>query len=262
MIDMKIELEESRALLYETCWVVDHEVGFEKLLADENIDKDKKKEIKQRHRAIKRYAAMLTPMSKYIASEMANSVAFDAIQVLGGSGFMRDYACERLYRDARITNIYEGTSQLQVVAAVRGVSNGTAVKYIAELAGRDYDENLKELLDILAENTKTLEECVAFVKERGIDFMDLYGRKLVDMAIKIICGYIFCTHASAKKDMEVAVDNNGKKVSMKQRKAKIAKRYITRNNPNIKAWADTIKAGCTSSFENYDEIAGAVPELI
>lgn len=261
VIDMKIEVEESRALLYETCRVVDHEIGYDKILEDESIDKAKKKEIKQRQRLIKRYAAMLTPMSKYLASEMCNSVAFDSIQVLGGSGFMRDYACERLYRDARITNIYEGTSQLQVVAAVRGVSNGTAAKYIAELAARDYDDQLKPLLDILAENTKTLEECTAFVKERGIDFMDLYGRKLVDIAVKTICGYLLCHQASSKVDMEVKVDNNGKTMSMKERKAKMAKRYITRNNPNVTAWADTIKAACTSSFDQYEELAGAVPEL-
>ncbi len=261
LIDMKIEVEESRALLYETCRVVDYENGYERMLAEENLDAEKKKEIKQKQRMIKRFAAMLTPMSKYIASEMSNSVAYDAIQILGGSGFMRDYACERLYRDARITSIYEGTSQLQVVAAVRGVSNGTAAKYIAELADFDYDPQLGDILEILKKETEILNECVSFVKDKGIDFMDLYGRKLVDISIKIICGYLFCRHASGKKDMDFAVNGNGKKVSMKARKAKIARRYICRNEPNIRAWADTIKAGCVSSFENYDELAGAVPEL-
>ena len=67
---------------------------------------------------------MLTPMSKYYCSEMCDRVAYNAIQVLGGSGYMKDYAAERYLRDARITTIYEGTSQLQVVAAVRGVSSG------------------------------------------------------------------------------------------------------------------------------------------
>ena len=259
VIDMKIAVEESRVLLYETCRVVDHEIGYEKILEREDTDKELKKETKQKQRFIKRCAAMLTPMSKYLGSEMCNSVTYDSIQVLGGSGFMRDYPCERLYRDARITSIYEGTSQLQVLAAVRGVSSGTAVKYIAELAKFDYCDEVKDLLKILEDNTKTLEECVVYVKEQGIDYMDLYGRKLVDIAINIICGYLFCQQASSKFDLETAVDNEGKMVSMKKRKAMVARRYITRNAPNIRAWADAILAGCKSSFEQYNEIAGAVP---
>jgi 3-(methylthio)propanoyl-CoA dehydrogenase len=261
VIDMKIAVEESRALLYETCQVVDHEIGYEKILESDKYDKDKKKETKQKKRMIKRYASMLTPMSKYIASEMCNKVAYDSIQILGGSGFMRDYACERLYRDARITSIYEGTSQLLVVAAVRGVSNGTAAIYIAGLADFDYDASLQDLLDILTEKSKTLDECVAFVKNKGIDYMDLYGKNLVDIVVKLICGYLFCQHASSKVDMESKVDSNGKTVSMKKRKAMIAKRYITRNALNIDTWAKNILSGCTSSFEQYNDIAGAVPEL-
>jgi 3-(methylthio)propanoyl-CoA dehydrogenase len=261
LIDMKISLEESRVLLYETCRIVDHEIGYHKIIEGEGYTPEQKKEAKKAQRSIKRYAAMLTPMSKYISTEMANDVASDSIQVLGGSGFMRDYPCERYYRDARITNIYEGTTQLQVVAAVRGVNNGTAGKYIEELAAYDYDDNIKDLLDILAGNTKTLAECVEFVKDRGIDYMDLYGRDLVDIAVKIICGYLFCQQASFKKDMMVAVDNKGTKVSMKERKAKVARRYITKNVPRITAWAASIKSGDTGSFEHYNELAGAVPEL-
>ena len=262
LIDMKIAVEESRALLYETCRIVDHEIGYEKAMENPDTDAAAKKDIKQKSRMIKRYAAMLTPMSKYISSEMCNKVAYDSIQILGGSGFMRDYACERLYRDARITSIYEGTSQLQVVAAVRGVSNGTAAKYIEELASAQYDDQFKDLLDILAEDAKVLDECVAFVKDKGIDYMDLYGRGLVDIAIKLICGYIFCQQASSKYDMMTAVDNNGKQMSMKARKAMIARRYIKKNSPQIKAIAQLVCTGNVSSFEQYDEIAGPVPELI
>ena len=261
LIDMKIAIEESRALLYETCRIVDIENGYLRIIEGADYSDQEKKDAKKAQRMIKRYAAMLTPMSKYISTEMANDVASDAIQVLGGSGFMRDYPCERYYRDARITNIYEGTTQLQVVAAVRGVSNGTAQKYIEELAAAEYDANLSGLLDILTENTKTLADCVDFIKDKGIDYMDLYGRDLVDIAVKIICGYLFCQQASFKKDMLVAVDNKGKKMSMKERKAKIAKRYITKNNPRITAWQTSIKSGDTSSFESYYELAGAVPEL-
>ncbi len=262
LIDMKIAIEQSRALLYETCRVVDHEVGYHRIIEGENYSSEEKKEAKKKQRVIKRYAAMLTPMSKYLSTEMANTVASEAIQVLGGSGFMRDYPCERYYRDARITNIYEGTTQLQVVAAVRGVSNGTCQKYISELAGAEYDENLKDLLAILAENTKVLDECVAYIKNKSIDYMDLYGRDLVDIAVEIISGYLFCRQASFKNDLLVNVDSSGKQVSMKARKAKIAKRFIERSTARIARHAVAIKSGDTSSFEDYDEIAGAVPELV
>ena len=88
-------------------------------------DKDDEKQRKQASRTYKRLNAMLTPMSKYYCSEMCIRVANDTIQVLGGSGYMKDYAAERYLRDSRITTIYEGTSQLQVVAAIRGVTSGT-----------------------------------------------------------------------------------------------------------------------------------------
>ncbi len=256
LIDMKIAIEECRALLYETCRVVDHEVGNEKILNNPEASKELKKETKKKQRMIKRYAAMLTPMSKYFSSEMSNRVTYDSIQVLGGSGFMRDYPAERLYRDARVTSIYEGTSQLQVVAAVRGVSNGTAEKYIEELASRDFAPELKGLLDILAKDAQVLSETAAFVKDQGVKYMDLHGAKLVDMAAKIIVGYLFASQASSKYDMQVD-SANGEKVSMKQRKAIIAKRYIEHNSPNIVAWSKNIMSGSTSSLDNFDELAGA-----
>ncbi|AQQ70577.1 Acyl-CoA dehydrogenase [Limihaloglobus sulfuriphilus] len=261
LINMKISVEESRSLLYEACRVVDHEIGMNKTIENPDSDPALVKETKKRLRMIKRYAAMLTPMTKYISTEMANQVASDSISVLGGSGYMRDYACERYFRDARITNIYEGTTQLQVVAAVRHVTNGTAEKYIAELAEYDYEPQTVELLEILKANTETMQECVKFIKERGIDYMDLYGRDLVDIAVKIIGGYLFCQQACSKFDMQTAVGKNGKTMSMKERKLAIAKRYINRCNFEIEACRKRILSGCKSSFELYEEIAGPVPEL-
>ena len=152
---------------------------------------------------------MLTPMSKYYCSEMCNRVAYDSIQVLGGSGYMRDYACERHARDARITTIYEGTSQLQVVAAVRGVCSGTAEKYLAELAALEYDPQVSDLLGKLAEGTQQLKAAIEFTKEQGNEYMDLYGRALVDVAIDLINGYLFCGQASTKVEMNVPVAGGG-----------------------------------------------------
>ncbi len=263
LIDMKIAIEAGRALLYETSWVVDLEIGYAKRLeTNPPSDKAEAKQFKKDSRKYRRYAATLTPMSKYYCSEMCNSVAYDSIQVLGGSGYMRDYACERHARDARITTIYEGTSQLQVVAAVRGVCNGTAEKFMAEMAEQDYDSEVKDLLEMLAEGRGLLQEAVAYVKEQGNEYMDLYGRPLVDIAIDLINGYLFCGQASTKVDMEVPVAaGNGQTIPMKKRKAILARRYITKNAPKISALIKLIRTGDKSTSTKYETLVGPVPEL-
>jgi alkylation response protein AidB-like acyl-CoA dehydrogenase len=267
LIDMKIAIEASRALLYKTSHIVDMQISYIKQLeSGPPEDKAQLKQLKNDSKKYKRYAGMLTPMSKYYCSEMCNRVAYDSIQVLGGSGYMQDYACERHARDARITTIYEGTSQLQIVAAVRGVCSGTAGKFIAELAGQQFEPELNDLLEKLAEGTERLKSSVAFVKENGNEYMDLYGRALVDMAIDLINGYLFCGQASTKVNMEVAAvaedgpANNGKKILMKERKAMIARRYITRNAPKIAALAELIQTGDKSTFTDYKALVGPVPE--
>ena len=271
LIDMKIAIEASRALLYETSRVVDIELGYAKRLdsdsrlrGNDSGGKAEARQLKNESRKYKRYASMLTPMSKYYCSEMCNSITYDSMQVLGGSGYMRDYACERHSRDARITTIYEGTSQLQVVAAVRSVCSGTAEKFIAELAGQEFDPKVKDLLEKLAEGTERLKSSIAFCKEAGTDYMDLYGRALVDIAIDLINGYLFCAQASSKVDMEVTVaedgqPNNGQTVPMKDRKAMIARRYITKNAPKITALAEMIRTGDRSTFTDYQALVGPVP---
>ena len=264
IIDMKIAVEAGRALLYETSRVVDIEIGLNRIIENAGDDEAKTKDAKNQLRKIKRLAAMLTPMSKYYCSEMCNTVAYDSVQVLGGSGFMRDYACERHARDARITTIYEGTSQLQVVAAVRGVCSGTAEKYLTELAEMEYCDEVKDLLEILGRGVETLVSCAAFAKEAGIDYMDLYGRALVDITIALINGYYFCGQAGTKVEMDVAIasedkaGNNNGTVAMKERKAVIARRYITRNAPKIANLATLIQAGDKSTFTDYQSLIGPV----
>jgi hypothetical protein len=264
LIDMKTAIEAGRALLYETSQVVDMEVGYARRFeCDCPKDKEEAKQLRNESRKYKRYASMLTPMSKYYCSEMCNRVAYDSVQVLGGSGYMRDYACERHARDARITTIYEGTSQLQIVAAVRGVCGGTAEKFIAELAQRNYEPEVKGLLEKLGEGTEQLKSSVAFVKEQGTEYMDLYGRALVDIAIDLINGYLFCGQASTKVDMEVAtsvenVKGDNGTIFMKERKAKIARRYVTKNAPKIAAIAELICGGDKSTFSDYETLIGPI----
>lgn len=263
LIDMKIAIEAGRALLYETSRVVDINMAYEKQIAfNPPQDKELSKQLKADSRKYDRFASMLTPMSKYYCSEMCNRVTYDSLQVLGGSGYMKDYASERLARDARITTIYEGTSQLQIVAAVRGVCSGTAEKFIAELASKDYDPSLKDLLDRLAKDMETLRSCIIFVKENGNEYMDLYGRAIVDIAIDIINGYLFCGQASTKVDMMVdCAPEAGAagSVSMKQRKVTIARRYITKNTPKAAALAELIRSGDKTTLTDYGPMVGPVP---
>ena len=268
LIDMKIAIEAGRALLYEASRVVDMEIGYAKRLerdsrlrGNDNKDKAEAKQLKNASRKYRRYAAMLTPMSKYYCSEMCNVVAYDSIQVLGGSGYMRDYPCERHARDARITTIYEGTSQLQIVAAVRGVCSGRAENLINELAQQQFNPELDDLLERLAEGTEQLKRSIAFVKENGNEYMDLYGRALVDIAIDLINGYLFCGQASSKVDMKVgaAEDSScdkGQTISMTRRKAMIARRYVSKNAPKIAALADLICSGDKSTFSDYEAMVG------
>ncbi len=266
LIEMKIAVEAGRALLYETSRIVDLAVAYNKRV-EENPPEDKSelKELKNDARSYKRYAGMLTPMAKYLCSEMCNQVAYDAIQVLGGSGYMRDYASERHARDARITTIYEGTSQLQIVAAVRGVCSGTTEKYLADLAGLPYVDEVKDLIDKLAEGFEQLKVAVEFVKDKGNDYMDLYGRALTDIAIALINGHLLCDQASTKVPMDVAVapgvsSANGQVVPMKQRKALVARRYVEKNAPKIKALTELICQGDRSTFSDYEALVGPVQE--
>ncbi len=300
LIDMKLDIEAGRALLYDASRVVDLAIGYnnqaenpwrgrpalvraegvspsdreqdarntqgqDALATNPLMDKEQSKQVKDNARLYKRFAGMLTPMSKYYCSEMCNRVAYDSIQVLGGSGYMRDYACERHARDARITTIYEGTSQLQIIAAVRGVCSGTAEKYLAALSALEYDPHLGDLLAKLAEGTQQLKAAIEFTKGQGNDYMDLYGRALVDVAIDQINGYLFCGQASTKVEMNVPVagsgaGRNGQTISMKERKAKLARRYIEKNAPKIKALTDLVRQGDQSTFSEYEALVGPVPE--
>jgi len=153
---------------------------------------------------------------------------------------------------------------LQIVAAVSGVCSGTVEKLLVEMAEQNYDEHVKDLLEKLAEGTEQMKKAVSFIKENGNEYMDLYGRALVDIAIDLINGYLLCGQASTEVDMEIdtivegnSADNG--KVSMKQRKAMIARRYITKNAPKIAALTKLICTGDKSTFTDYSTMVGPLP---
>ena len=244
--DMAIEIEACRALAYETARLCDHERNNLRVLEfNKDLEKDEKRSRKKLSRGLKRMNAMLTPMSKYYCSEMSIRVADTCIQVLGGSGYMKDYAAERYLRDARITTIYEGTSQLQVVAAVRGISSGTLDTWAEEHEARAYDDPmLEELKQSLIEGKKRIAEAVEFVKTQGASYLDLSGRRLVDSGIAVLIGHLLLVQGTAN-----------------DRKKRVAKRFIERQMNKLEMDMREVLSGDTSALEEYALLAGPVPGI-
>lgn len=242
--EMKIAVEAARALTYETSRICDFENNNLRILETvKDLPADEQKRRKQLSRTLKRVNGMLTPMSKYYASEMCVQVSNDAIQVLGGSGYMKDYAAERYLRDARITTIYEGTSQLQIVAAVRGVASGSFESYTADHEAKVYDDpQLEELKQRLIEGRKRIQEAVQFAKSQATAFLDLAGRRLVDSAIIVIVGHLLLGQAAAN-----------------DRKRRVARRFIDTRMPLLETYCRQIMSGDTSPLDEYDVLAGPVP---
>ena len=191
---MKAKLEASRALLYETSRFVDVYKAYEDIEREgAKLTKEQKDELK----AYRRLADACTPLVKGLASEYCNQNAYDCIQIHGGSGFMKDYACERVYRDARITSIYEGTTQLQVVAAIRHVTTGTYSSMIADYATQPVSDELKPVAEMLVNLAAKYNEAVEKVNAIGdTTYTDFMARRLVEMAGNIIMSWLLVTDAT------------------------------------------------------------------
>lgn len=184
---MKAKLDASRSLLYETTRFVDVYKIYEDIARERSLTPEERQEMKK----YQRLADAFTPMAKGMGSEFCNQNAYDAVQVHGGSGFMKDYACERIYRDARITSIYEGTTQLQVVAAIRHVTTGTYLNQINAYAAEEYAPETSELKERLVKMTALYEEALkTVVDNKNIEYTDFHARRLVEMAGHIIMGYL------------------------------------------------------------------------
>ena len=190
---MKAKLDASRSLLYETARYVDLYKVLEDIAKERTLSPDERKEMKQ----YKKLADALTPMAKGLSSEYCNQNAYDCTQIHGGSGFMKDYACERIYRDARITSIYEGTTQLQVVAAIRHVTTGTYLTLIDGYAATEVREDLAGIKAKLAEMTETYKAAVEKVLAAGDQaYTDFMARRLVEMAGNIVMSYLLLLDAN------------------------------------------------------------------
>jgi len=199
LADMRTGIEAARALLYETALIVDTKEALEhrlgQLAAGQGGSAEETKALRTELKTYTRLAALFTPMAKACCTEMANEVAYDSLQVHGGSGYMRDFAVERHARDARITNIYEGTTQLQVVAAIGGVLGGTLAARLDEYDAVDMSAT-PELAERVRDARRQLLDAIAHVRELGDErFRDFHARRLVEMAIDVTCGYLM-VHAA------------------------------------------------------------------
>ncbi|MEG1545793.1 MAG: Acyl-CoA dehydrogenase C-terminal domain-containing protein [Bacteroides sp.] len=194
---MKAKLDASRALLYETARFVDVYKALDDISRERKLSPEERTEQK----TFSKLADSFTPLAKGLGSEYANQNAYDCIQIHGGSGFMKDYACERLYRDARITSIYEGTTQLQVVAAIRYVTNGAYLARIKECEAMpiapEY-EGLKNRLKEMAD--KYAMAVTKIVEAKDQDLLDFAARRLVEMAAHLIMSHLLIQDAS-KSDL-------------------------------------------------------------
>lgn len=221
--NMEAKTIASRALLYETARFVDIYKQLNHISQERSLESEERQEMK----FYNRLADGFTPLAKMFASEYANEVAYDSIQIHGGSGYMKDYACERLYRDARIMNIYEGTTQLQVVAAINHVTKGTYLEQIMRYEEEATSEATKNMFDKLVELRKTYESIVERVESMDKEtagYKDFHARRLVEIA-----GYIIMSHIMLRQAREMESDYlNPTKIFVKYavKKIKEAASYI------------------------------------
>lgn len=194
---MEVKTKAIRTLLYETARYVDIYKAYNFLAEARKLEPEERQEAKK----YQRLADVFTPLLKLVSSEYCNSIAYDALQVHGGAGFMKDFPVERLYRDARITTIYEGTSQLQVVAAIRGVGTSAYLNRIREYEQEKLNPELEYLRRYLQDMTAEYEEMSGFVEaQKDGEYLDFHARRLVEMAGNIIIGYLLLLDTMRDED--------------------------------------------------------------
>ena len=245
LVKSSVDLQAARSLSYYAAFNVDLEIGALKKMEFGEPAADEKTTLRKSARKYSRYNKLLTPMAKYYASEMSMRVSNDAIAVLGGSGYMKDYASERHLRDSRITTIYEGTSQLQVVACIAGVISGTAKTILGELLDKDFTGEAAKLIPQITEGIALLDESIEFIKEQsGVQYRDLYARKLVDIAVHLIIGVLFCDQAIVNET-----------------KLSVAKYWLSWRLPVIRMFKEQICSGDLQAVTDFEVLAGPVPVL-
>jgi alkylation response protein AidB-like acyl-CoA dehydrogenase len=229
---MKAKLDAGRSLLYQTARYVDIYKALEDIQRDRKLTPEERQEMKK----YTRLADAFTPLAKGMNSEYANQNAYDAISVHGGSGFIMEYKCQRLYRDARIFSIYEGTTQLQVVAAIRYITNGTYLTIIKEMLEQEVAEDLKPLQARVAKLVELYEDALNYVKEAANqDMQDFLARRLYDMTGDIVMSLLILDDATRAPEMF----------------AKSAQVYVRHAEADVNGHAAYIKAFKAEDLESF-----------
>jgi len=235
LTEMKIAIEAARSLVYETSIIVDIKEGIEDRIENHP---DRAADLKTDLKRYTRLASLFTPLAKSSAAEMANKVAYDAIQIHAGVGFTKEFDVERHYRDARITNIYEGTTQLQAVAAMGGIIAGVVSERLS-----DYEENydltkLNETFETAQQMRSNLEMAISFIKGKSDStFQEYHASRLVNITCDTIHAYLLCRDGLQS-----------------ERKANMAKIFINKAHFRVKSTLDYILANDHSLIDLHGQV--------
>jgi 3-(methylthio)propanoyl-CoA dehydrogenase len=237
LTDMKVGIEAARTLLYETSRIVDIKEGIEHRMADHP---DSQADLKADAKRYAKYAALFTPLVKAYAAETANRICYDAIQIHGGVGFTCEFNVERHYRDARITNIYEGTTQLQVVAAIGGIMGGVVTERLNDWEEETDFSRVAGLFETIREFRATLERAVSHIKgKKDPVYQEYHARRLVEMAMDTVLGYLMCRDAL-----------------LSDLKKKTARIFLTKASHRVTAGLNYILSDDMDVIDYHDDIIG------
>jgi 3-(methylthio)propanoyl-CoA dehydrogenase len=238
LIDMRVTLESNRSLMYAAAKVVDKKERLEEVINRTKKAGGSVTDLNNELKATNKIANFLTPITKLVLTESANKITYDSLQIHGGTGYMKEFRVERLARDARITNIYEGTSQLQVVAAISGVLNDILKDYFDKKEKKVYAGGLEVLSNHLKEIREILRDSLKYVADKkDTGFQDVAAKELVELYTFMYVGYLLLDEA----------EENRKKIF-------IANRYILNALANSRKNAELIKSETYSDILHLDEI--------
>jgi len=237
LVRSKVEIVAARTLLYETTRYVDLRDGYEHRVEHGEADQVSSED-RQKAKQYSRIAAVLTPLSKAMSTELANRVSYDSLQIHGGTGYMKDFNVERYCRDARITNIYEGTTQLQHVAAIGGVIQRVLEPIMEELSHLPFEGKLRRLASSVDVARQKLNRAVKFVNDRkDAEYQDLMTRRLCNMETAVFVSYLLLRDALVDKRRELVVE-----------------RYILDAVPMVEMEYDVVTAGDFTLIDRREEI--------
>lgn len=235
LVRTRAEIVAARTLLYETTRYVDLRDTYEE--ANKEADK-KDPEYVQREKYYSRIAATLTPMAKAMTTELANQAAYDGIQIHAGTGFMRDFPAERLYRDARITNIYEGTTQLQYVAAIGGLIRKTLEPLMDEISHQPFEGRLRRLASKVDMAREKLNQTMAYLENRNdSEYFSLMTGRVCEMGIAVFTGYLMLRDALQDKS-----------------RIPLTEIFIQRRMGMFEMYHQTVISGDIAVMDNRDDI--------